>query len=164
MMKMFRACGIECSQVTTSYEGEVLMGVAKIDPKKPCGLTVDQVLEDFKIMGNDELPAIREFITKRRCALWGGSGKSAMFISKLDLPDNTLVVDSHDVKWDFYVPGTQIRIFSPDVLLEPIVDHIIVTTSWRALDIRDEIKRRKLHCGQLLKFEHGRLEEVPLGE
>jgi len=164
MMKMLRACGIEWSSVCTGYEGEVLKSIAKIEPRTKRGLSVDDVLRNYKEATDSIVNAslwINENI--QNIALWGGAGKSAVFIHKFGLPGFATVVDSHDVKWGYCVPGTGIKMVPTSVLKDNPVDYIIATTSWRANDIAREIKRDKIPCKKLLKFENGKLTEVPLG-
>jgi len=165
MMKLFRACGIEFSHAATTYGGEVIVAMAKLEPKRTKGLTVDQILFKYK-RAQAKIDEVRSWLvnTTDRVALWGGGGKSAMFINKFKLPDTTLVVDSHEEKWGFCVPGTKIPMVSPTALKKFPVDYIICTTSWRSLDIRDEIIKLGIECKGLLKFEFGKLVEVPLGK
>lgn len=162
MMYLMRGCGIKVCQSVASYGGEVVVALAKIEQKKVTSPTVDQILFGYQRLGKN-LAAAREWIINNKVALWGGAGKSAMFINMLDLPSSVLrVVDSHEAKWGFCVPGRQARLQSPHNLIADPVDYIIATTSWRAKDIRDEIVADGIPCKALLKFERGKLVEVPL--
>lgn len=163
LSRLFRAVGIMMSQVETSYGGEVCVGWAKIDPQQTRGLTVDTILENYN-RAEENISATREWFQENKVAFWGGAGKSAMFIRKFNLPEDTTVVDSHEIKHNFYVPGTRIKIMNPITLRKFPVDYIVATTSWRANDIRDEIVRDSIPCKALLKFENGELVEVPLGQ
>ena len=165
MMYMLRACGIKICQATTHYDMEVLIGLAKIEPKKVHSPTTEQILFGYKRLEKNiakESEWVR--LMDERVALWGGAGKSAMFINKFDLLETVRVVDSHEEKWGFCVPGTKIVMESPATLIEDPVDCIIVTTSWRANDIREEILGSGIPCKHLMKFERGKLVEVPLEE
>lgn len=163
MMYMFRICGIKICQASVSYNGEVVVGLAKIEPKPVHSPTVDQILFGYK-RAEKNIEQEGDWIRQggSKVALWGGAGKSAMFINKFKLPETTRVIDSHDVKWGYYVPGTKIKMLPPDTLLNEPADYIIATTSWRANDIRDEILAQGIKCKALLKFERGKLVEVPL--
>lgn len=164
MNALFNACGIKKSMVRAGYDGEVVMAVAEIEPDKPRGLTVDKVLDNY---GKVSMGIVKEgdWISRNLddIALWGGSGKSAMFINKFGFPPDTRVIDSDERKVGFCVPGTRIKMMDPVSLRKFPVKYIIATTSWRANDIRDEIRRLNLDCEKLLKFENGKLVEVPLG-
>lgn len=163
MMYMLRACGIKICQATTHYNMEVVIGLAKIEPKKAHSPTVEQILFGYgRLDKNITKESDWMQLLDDSVALWGGAGKSAMFINKFKLLDSTRVVDSHEEKWGMYVPGTQIKIMSPHTLIEDPVDYIVATTSWRANDIRDEIKSLGIPCKALMKFERGKLVEVPL--
>jgi hypothetical protein len=166
MQALLRNSGIDHFVITKRYGDEVLSVIAKIDPVtvNPADLDVDVVLDNYthaaKIVDTENV-RIRSRLGQ--VAFWGGAGKSAMFINLFDLPPSACVVDSHDEKWGMCVPGTRIKIQDPEILKEFCPHYIVATTSWRAEDIRDEIKRRGIKCGQLLKFQNGQLTEVPLG-
>jgi hypothetical protein len=87
-----------------------------------------------------------------------------MFLRKFQLPNETMVVDSHEAKWGLYVPGTKIKILPPTRLFEGDLKWIVATTSWRAADIAKEIVLDNIPCRALLKFVDGVFVEVPLGK
>jgi len=168
---LLRNCGCTDIFVTRSYEDEVMIAIAHLYPAYR-ERTKDIVKGYRKVQENIKYytELFHKEILDGNIAFWGGAGKSAMFLRKFDLPDYTLVVDSHDAKWGLYVPGTGIKIKDPFVLkrrldykfdLEP--RKIIATTSWRAFDISEEIVRKEIPCSGLYKFENGELVEVPLG-
>ena len=148
------------------YNGEVICCLIRFDSELVTGgLDVSTITEKFKKVGDQierEGRAMRSRLGE--LAFWGGAGKSAMFIRQLGLPDDTIVVDSDQTKWGLCVPGTGIKILSPDVLkLLDSPPKIIATTSWRADDIKAEILRDSIPCDGLFKFQNGKLVEVPLG-
>lgn len=166
MTALFHACGMDHFMILPKYSGEVLSCLVCLDPAeaKKDEIDVDATLASYKHTEggiNVEGQWMRDCLGQ--IAFWGGAGKSAMFIHRFGLPSHTTVVDSHDVKWNMCVPGTKIKMQSPAALLRNPVQYIIATTSWRAEDIRDEIKERGITCKGLLKFEDGKLVEVPLG-
>jgi hypothetical protein len=167
MRALLRNSGIDQFSITKQYNEEVLSVVAKIIPVEfhPADLDVDTVLSNYANVEqiiDDE--ADRLWSHPGEFAYWGGAGKSAMFINLFNIPDNACVVDSHDEKWGMCVPGCVTKIRDPAILKESPPYYIVATTSWRANDIRDEIKRRGIKCKGLLKFEQGTLTEVPLEE
>ena len=165
LTQLLDRAGVGTHLVNYSYNGEVLVAFGTILPTKPMSETVYQYADEFR---KAELNIVRtgDWIRQHldEIAFWGGAGKSAMFLRKFGVPDNALVVDCHTEKWDYCVPGTGIKIKPPSALLghdkRPI---IIVTTSWRANDIRNKIVKHKIPCESLYKFEGGELVEVPLG-
>jgi hypothetical protein len=166
MRALLRSCGLDHFMILSSYGREVLKVLVKHEPVElhKSDLDVDYLLSDYEVIENN----IRRESSWIKChsyttALWGGAGKSAMFIRRVGVPDDIVVVDSHEEKQGMYVPGTRIKIQSPQVLREFNPDYIIATASWRAEDIRDEIVRYGYPCKTLLKFEGGELTEVPLG-
>lgn len=166
MRALLRNSGIDHFVVTKQYDNEVLSVVAKIVPAPvhPADLNVDEVIGGYAKahkMVNDEGVWMRNNLGQ--LAFWGGAGKSAMFINLFCLPQTCFVVDSHDEKWGMCVPGRMTKILNPETLRECPTHYIVATTSWRAEDIRDEIKRHNIPCKGLLKFQHGKLMEVPLG-
>ena len=148
------------------YNGEVICCLIRFDSELSTrGIDVDTITEKFKKVGNQiEREGLAMQSRLGELAFWGGAGKSAMFIRQLGLPDDTIVVDSDETKWGMCVPGTGIKILSPDVLkLLDSPPKIIATTSWRADDIKAEIIQDKIPCDGLFKFQNGKLVEVPLG-
>ena len=164
MEAMLRNCCFSDIDVRTSYGGEVLIARATSWPHTQN--YIQGVIKNFKRMESN-IQGTRQWFYDNMDAIafWGGAGKSAMFIRKFKLPEQAIVVDSHDQKWGMYVPGTRIEIRDPEWLRR---DHgrkrtIIATTSWRAYDIAKEIVRDNIPCRALMKFEAGQLVEVPLG-
>lgn len=164
MTAMLQNCGATDIRVRRSYGDEVLIATATLCPVDR--YRTKNIVSSFaRAQANIDNYAdgFKDSINKGRVAFWGGAGKSAMFIRKFKLPQNTLVVDSHDQKWGMYVPGTEIEIQPPGILFEGEPRIIVATTSWRANDIAQEIKTFGYPCDKLLKFENGELVEVYLG-
>jgi hypothetical protein len=93
-------------------------------------------------------------------AYWGGAGKSAMFLRKMKVPENALVVDSDERKWGCYVPGTGVKIQSPLILAMHPRPFIVATTSWRAEDIKKEVTACNIKHDSIYKFYQGMLTKV----
>jgi hypothetical protein len=156
---------IEPSDIRPSYRGEVLCCLVKFDSEQSFrGLSVQNTIDKFEKV-KENIKSEGEVMRSRlgEFAFWGGAGKSAMFIRQFALPDDTIVVDSDKAKWGMYVPGTRIKIMSPEILTAYPGIKLIATTSWRAEDIRDEIIRDNINCSGLFKFADGQLVEVSLG-
>lgn len=164
--KLLRACDVYRCHVETSYDGEVAIAIAVVEPKKPRGLQASTVLDSYRRV-QDNIEKYSKWMNDnlQDIIFWGGAGKSAMFLNRFKIKDRAVVVDSHHGKWGFCVPGKRTIIRSPDFLSQrEHVRYIIATTSWRANDIANEITQRQIKCEKLLKFENGDLVEVPLGQ
>jgi hypothetical protein len=164
---VFVTAGFDNPNIVKSYGDEVLVASCTVYPNpsyKKSLNEIDWLLSDYQKIGLNIVRTgawIRDHL--HEIAFWGGTGKSAMFLRKFGVPDHAIVVDSHEEKWGLYVPGTGIPLLSPGCLWgRGYPSIVIVTTSWRALDIRDEIKSKQLPVKQLLKFEGGELVEVEL--
>lgn len=163
LLALFHACGIKAASCQTSYNGEVVLALARIDPDTAQPYTIRSIVDKYNRAGTGIEKASRWVEDNiDNIAFWGGSGKSALLLNALRVPDSALVVDSHNKKWGFCVPGTGIKMRCPHELKHTPVDTIIATTSWRAEDIRDEILMYEIPCKKLLKFENGDFVEVPL--
>lgn len=167
MTALFHACGLDYFMIEPLYGDEVLSCLVKVSPKQTHidDVRVDNVLANYRRVRHgisEEIQWLREH--SHEVVYWGGAGKSAMFLNMFDVPEDAIVVDSHDAKWGMYVPGTKIEILSPECLKQRPVGYIVATTAWRALDIRDEINQQNIPCRALYKFENGTLMEVPLGQ
>lgn len=94
-----------------------------------------------------------------RVAIWGGTGKSAMFINAFGADANRfpLVVDSDVAKVGTFVPGTGQRIEYRDVLVQTPADVVVITTQWRAADIVAEMKREGIVAERVLLEHDGAL-------
>jgi len=162
LRKLLERCGAVDKYIKTSYGGEVL--VASVNFWSDDQNDVDIICARYKMI-EARISELKTWILDNNdsIAYWGGAGKSAMFLRKIGVPDDALVVDSHNNKWGMYVPGTRIQILPPTRLFEGDPRTIIATTSWRADDIAREITRNDIPCRRLLKFQNGEFKEVPLG-
>jgi hypothetical protein len=99
------------------------------------------------------------YISGKRVAFWGGTGKCAAFLHAhcVDAQRFPVVVDSDEGKAGTYVPGSGQRIQAARVLLEHPVHVIIVPTQWRAKDIVEEAQRMGIVYERLLIPHEGRL-------
>lgn len=99
------------------------------------------------------------FLSGKRVAFWGGTGKCAAFLQahSVDAQRFPLVVDSDPDKAGAFVPGTGQRIQFRDVLSEQPVEIIIVPSQWRARDIGEEAARCGIRFEQMLIPHDGRL-------
>lgn len=148
-----------------SYGDEVLCCLVYLPPAMGKMFDSDEIVCNYDRVGKLILK-VADWIDANadNIVLWGGAGKSAMFLNLLTCRDDLTVVDSHDMKWGMYVPGTRLRIQNPAVItLRDKPPTIIATTSWRAGDIAAEIVKYNIPCERLLKFANGQLVEVPLG-
>jgi len=182
MRALLRSVGITGFSTWTTYGEEVLCCVCQLSPRTDLSFNSDEVICNYDRVHRSIMKTVDWFEENLdNLVFWGGAGKSAMFLNlfmvnasgqkKFDpyepykiIPGMPTVVDSHDVKWNMYVPGTRIRIQPPSVICRmEKPPTIIATTSWRAEDIRNEIIRDEIPCERLLKFSNGQLVEVPIG-
>jgi hypothetical protein len=163
MAALFRNTGVKHFFIGTSYNEEVVVAYATITPSYK-SFDLHEITDDYN-KASVNIVYVGDWIRRNlnMIAFWGGAGKSAMFLRKFGVPSCALVVDSHEAKHGFYVPGTGIEIKNPDELKFQDEKYIIATTSWRANDIRDEILKRGIPCKGLFKFEDGNLKEVSFG-
>lgn len=161
---LIQNCGANHFAVFKSYNDEVLVAQVFVVPD-PKPLDTPGIVDRYRKVDLSKCRIGRYLWDHNESiAYWGGAGKSAMFLRQFGVPEDALVVDSHSDKIGFYVPGTRIEIRSPNTLRHRQPRTIVATTSWRAEDIRDDIKRRNIPCVRLLKFEGGDLVEVPFGQ
>jgi hypothetical protein len=148
-------------KIDTIYDNEVV--IIKANPKP--------ILNNFSIVAlknfaNLSLTNAREQLiswikAEKKIALWGGAGKSSMFLYALGIDDSFgIVVDSDERKVGKYVPGKAIKIHSVNELINNPVDIIIATTSWRSDDIFEEIKNKNIKCESFYIFKNGKFVKV----
>ena len=156
-------CATAVDLIQTSYNGEVIYGMASFQPQKhQVELARQAVLFQEKAIQSatqlaqqfDELAS-----TRKRIAIWGGTGKAAAFINQnqLDKTRFPIVIDSDMNKVGTFVPGTGQEILFRDQLLEEPIDVILIATQWRAADIVLEIERNQIHFETILIEYQGRL-------
>ena len=142
------ACGLKIAKSFKSYGGEVAFLLGEVTDKK------EDWYEPFSYYRKYLKDHNEEFV------YWGGAGKSSMFIRLMDLPEDALVVDSDKRKQGYYVPGTSIKIRSPEVLLDNPRKNVVATTSWRANDIKTELERYGISYSDLYVFKNRKFIEV----
>lgn len=161
--RLLTRCATAVDLIQTSYNGEVIYGLASFQPQKyQVELARQAVLFQEKALQSaaqlaqqfDELAS-----TGKRIAIWGGTGKAAAFINQnqLDKTRFPIVIDSDMNKVGTFVPGTGQEILFRDQLLEKPVDVILIATQWRAADIVLEIERNQIHFETILIEYQGRL-------
>lgn len=149
---------IGSSEISFEYGDEVLLATSQVGTSS-FERQVDHIIDKYKKI---ELGMVKagDWMKENDIVFWGGAGKSAMFLRRFGAPDDAIVVDSDSNKWGLFVPRTRIQIKDPDILFSMEPKHIVVTTSWRASDIYQEIKVRRLPFIDVLKFEEGELKVV----
>lgn len=87
--------------------------------------------------------------------IWGGTGKSAAFMSRYGLDDSRfpVVIDSDLNKVGTFVPGTAQCIRSVDWFQKNHADVIVIPSQWRARDIIEEMRGLCIACDRVL-IEH----------
>eukprot|EP00913_Durusdinium_trenchii_P028424 g26652.t1 len=161
--RMLRRCAGSVERIETSYNGEVIFGIAAFQDQAEKSAIARSALEfrdrSLAFSRNvrsqlDELHA-----SGKRVAIWGGTGKAAAFINQagLDCKRFPIVVDSDHDKVGTFVPGTGQEILSRDTLLAHPVDVILIATQWRALDIVLEIERVGISYDTILLEFQGNL-------
>jgi hypothetical protein len=171
LRRLMGNCGVNTLLCEKRYGGEVLVFLGAFyrnAGRAECGMNISHINEmigDFKTLPTliSKNAAMLRDMDDHTVAYWGAAGKSAMFLRRFCVEDDAIVVDSDPNKVGMYVPGTSVPIRAPGYLKYCPISTIVATTSWRAEDIRDEIKQRNITCDRLLKFERGRFVEVPLG-
>lgn len=84
----------------------------------------------------------------KRIAVYGASAKSTTFLSYFDIGSETVdfVVDRSTVKQGYYTPGTHLRIYSPEKLLEERPDYVLLL-AWNFMEEIMEQQREYRHQG-----------------
>jgi hypothetical protein len=118
----------------------------------------------FGIGSNDSISSVQKQLEEikkqgKTIVFWGGTGKSAAFLNsyKIDRVNYPLVVDSDVHKIGRFVPGTGQEIQTPDIIPSLSNPIIVITTPWRAKDIKLDIERRNLKYQRLLILQEGSL-------
>jgi len=157
--KMIQRVSHEIDLLTHNYNREVISGIFRVGSQSPW-LEIDNQATDFRLRAaiSEDLVCVQleQMLAQgRRIAIWGGTGKAAVFINRfrLDAKRFPLVVDSDPAKVGTFVPGQGQRICSRDTLLQHAVDVIIIPMAWRAQDVWLEIQEAGIACEQVL-LEH----------
>lgn len=97
-----------------------------------------------------------------RIAVWGGTGRGMAFMNmfKIDAGLVPTVLDSDLRKSGGFVPGTGQEIRPPAYLRDFPVDHILITSNWRARDIELEIREEVGSDARLYVYHEGKLREL----
>lgn len=160
---MFEISGYDVLDVRAEYGDEVVVLVAR--PRKTQRLgalaaSAQQYRTDLHGQGDAVPEALSDLRgTGKRIAIWGATGKGAAFLNTFALSDEQfpVVVDSDYAKVGRFVAGTAQEIRPPEYLLANPVDVIVITTQWRAIDIADEIRARKIPHERILVVSNGQL-------
>ncbi len=161
--RMLELAGTGVDSIELGYGDEVIFGVARLggcteqrDRLASTKRFHDRAAETRRTVRR-QLDALWE--SGKRIALWGGTGKAAMFINANGADANRfpLVVDSDPEKVDTYVPGTGQRIRFRDELRERPAEVIVITTQWRAREIVAEISRCDIRYDTILLEHDGQL-------
>jgi len=127
--------------VTKFLEDEKTWGVSNVDSYLGLAECVDQLRDDL-------LTLLREAKGKgRSIAVYGASAKGSTLLNTFKLGRETLdfVVDRSSVKQGNYTPGTHLRIYPPEKLLEAMPDYVLLLTWNLAEEIlaqQSEYRRR----------------------
>ncbi len=146
LIKLFELSGYSVKGCETTFEEEIILGVFQPNLSNQ---SVDQYNDNVK-RGIESLKGLDDLV------LWGGSGKCASFLNIYDTSIKH-VVDSDPSKIGLYVPGTGQEIRSPDTIQAH--ETIVIPNVWRAPEIYQEIKARKLEYKTILLPEGGELRE-----
>lgn len=157
---IFSLAGFEELDISCYYEGEVIAGFFvpsngklhfNYDSSKAFGLDA----YDSILAVQQQLKEFRQ--DNKMLVFWGGTGKSAAFLNnyKVNCNDFPFVVDSDGHKIGKFVPGTGQEIQSPEILNGTDNAVIIITTPWRARDIKLDIDHRGLKYSRLLVLKEG---------
>ena len=161
--KLLTRCATNVDLIETSYNGEVIYGMASFQPQNHQVELARQAV-NFQTKALQSATQLRDQFedlsnSGKRVAIWGGTGKAAAFINQNQLDKNRfpVVIDSDMNKVGTFVPGTGQEIFFRDQLLEEPVDVILIATQWRAADIVLEIQRNQIHFETILIEYQGQL-------
>jgi hypothetical protein len=166
LCRLFTRCGWKTYRCESAYNNEIIVLHATYSP----GYVDYWLPEQFDVFNTDHAASIAAskaelygYISQgKTVAFWGGSGKSTVFLAQLGIPD-ARVVDSDPAKACMCVPGTATHIEHSPRLINNPVDIIVITTSWRAVDIISEIKRLGIRCEKVLVYKQGKYQEVTDG-
>lgn len=161
--RLLTRCATGVDLIETSYNGEVIYGLASFQPQNHQVELARQAIafqEKSLESATQLVPQFEDLANSRkRIAIWGGTGKAAAFINQnqLDKKRFPIVIDSDMDKAGTFVPGTGQEILYRDQLLEEPVEVILIATQWRAADIVLEIERNQIAFETILIEYQGRL-------
>ncbi|MCA9016203.1 MAG: hypothetical protein KDA77_12795, partial [Planctomycetaceae bacterium] len=166
--RLLTRCATSVDLIETSYNGEVIYGMASFQPQQHQVELARQavVFQERALLSAAQLAVQFEELAEsgKRTAIWGGTGKAAAFINQnqLDKQRFPIVIDSDMNKVGTFVPGTGQEIRFRDQLIVEPVEVILIATQWRAADIVLEIQRNQIpfetilieYQGQLIDYFH----------
>ena len=116
-------------RVADLLAGEAAGGVGTLEPYRAFAERVAQVRHDLR----DLLAALKA--DGKRIAAYGASAKGSTLLNYCGIGADTLdfVVDRSTVKQGKYTPGTGLRIFAPERLLDEMPDYTLLLT-WNFAD------------------------------
>ncbi len=161
--RLLTRCASTVDLIQTSYNGEVIYGMASFQPQDHQVELARQAVafQEKALWSASQLAVQFEDLADsgKRVAIWGGTGKAAAFVNQnqLDKKRFPTVIDSDMNKVGTFVPGTGQEILFRDQLLEEPVDVILIATQWRAADIVLEIQRNQIKFETILIEYQGRL-------
>lgn len=161
--RLLTRCATSVDLIETSYNGEVIYGMATFVPQRHQVELARQAVafQQMALMSASQLAIQFEELAKsgKRTAIWGGTGKAAAFINQnqLDKARFPTVIDSDMNKVGTFVPGTGQEIMFRDELKTDPVEVIIIATQWRAADIVLEIQRNEIPYQKIMIEYQGHL-------
>jgi hypothetical protein len=157
---LFKSSGYSELEVNQYYGDEVIAGLfmPANNVLFPCAKIFSKKVQTSFTTVTEQLAQLR---TTQPIIFWGGTGKGAAFLNnyKLDAVKYPLVVDSDPNKIGRFVPGTGQEIQSPEIIRTIINPIIVITTPWRAKDIKLDIEKRNLKYSRLLVLQKGILSD-----
>lgn len=163
---MFEISGYDVLDVRAEYGDEVVVVVARPRKKQHLGALAASA-QQYRTDLQEQCETVPQSLLElresgKKIAIWGATGKGAAFLNMFGLSDEQfpVVIDSDYAKVGRFVAGTAQEIRAPEYIMENPVDVIVITTQWRALDIADEIRTRKIPNEQILFVSDGKLTPV----
>ena len=158
-IRMLSRASAEILDIGHGYGGEVVFGLVRLGQSSSTGHYVSDSgaflaqAEISRTVISRQLAELHR--SRRRIAIWGGTGKSAAFMCRFGVDNDRfpIVVDSDLAKVGTYVPGTGQEIRFRDYLLEHPVDIVIIPPQWRAADIVTEMEQAGIAV-DLVMIEH----------
>ena len=102
---------------------------------------------------NDLVALLRQLKTEdKRIAVYGASAKGSTLLNYCRLGEETLdyVVDRSTVKQGLYTPGSHLKIYAPEKLLEDGPDHVLLLTWNFASEILEQQAEYRKRGGQFI--------------